>query len=165
MKFFFRFIRNKHSGLKKIYRSYYWGVLFGSFGSKSRVLGPITVLNPEKIFVGENCSINPYCFLNAKSQIVIGDHVHVSPQAMIHTGGLIYTENMQSRNHFSKPVIIENGVWIGSGAIITPGVRIGSDSVIGAGAVVTKDIPPRCVAVGVPARVIKSHADSEVLYD
>ena len=54
-----------------------------------------------------------------------------------------------------KPVVIGDDVWLGRRAIILPGVCIGNGSIIGAGAVVTKDIPPFSVAVGVPAKVIK----------
>lgn len=57
---------------------------------------------------------------------------------------------------YSKgPVIIEDNVWIGDKAIILPNVTIGKGSIIGAGAVVTKDIPPYCIAVGNPAKVIR----------
>jgi maltose O-acetyltransferase len=55
----------------------------------------------------------------------------------------------------SEPVIIEDHVWIGSKTVILPGVRIGSHAVIGAGSIVTKDVPPRCVAAGNPARVLR----------
>jgi maltose O-acetyltransferase len=55
----------------------------------------------------------------------------------------------------SEPVIIEDHVWIGSKTVILPGVRIGSRAVIGAGSIVTKNIPPRCVAAGNPARVLR----------
>lgn len=55
----------------------------------------------------------------------------------------------------TAPVSIHNGAHIGIGAIIMPGVTIGEGAVIGAGAVVTKDIPPYCIATGVPARVVK----------
>ena len=54
------------------------------------------------------------------------------------------------------PIVIEDGAHIGIGSIIMPGVTIGKGAVIGAGSVVTKDIPPYCVAVGVPAKVIRS---------
>lgn len=55
-----------------------------------------------------------------------------------------------------SPIVIEDGAHIGIGSIIMPGVTIGKGAVIGAGSVVTKDIPPYCIAVGVPAKVIKS---------
>ncbi|MDX2046776.1 MAG: DapH/DapD/GlmU-related protein [Chitinophagaceae bacterium] len=55
----------------------------------------------------------------------------------------------------TKPVIIGDHVWIGTGAIILKGVHIGNGSVITAGAVVTKDVPPGCLAGGVPAKVLQ----------
>lgn len=53
------------------------------------------------------------------------------------------------------PILIERGVWIGANATIQPGIRLGQDSVIGAGGVVTRDVPPRAVVAGVPARGIR----------
>lgn len=55
----------------------------------------------------------------------------------------------------SKPIKIGNHVWIGLRAIILKGVTIGNDSIIGAGAVVTKDVPPNCLVVGTPAKIIR----------
>ena len=56
-----------------------------------------------------------------------------------------------------RPVVIQDNVWIGARAIILPGVTIGTGAVIGAGAVVTKDVPARGIAVGNPARVIRTY--------
>jgi acetyltransferase-like isoleucine patch superfamily enzyme len=50
---------------------------------------------------------------------------------------------------------LERGVWVGDSAIICKGVRIGENSIIGAGSVVRKDVPPNCVVIGNPARVVK----------
>ncbi|MEN6551326.1 MAG: DapH/DapD/GlmU-related protein [Methanobacterium sp.] len=55
-----------------------------------------------------------------------------------------------------KPVIVEDHVWIGARVIVLPGVTIGKGSIVGAGAVVSKNVPPYSVAVGNPARVVKS---------
>lgn len=54
-----------------------------------------------------------------------------------------------------RPVILEDNVWLGDRVLVLPGVRIGEGAVVGAGSVVVKDIPPGCVAVGNPARVVK----------
>ena len=54
------------------------------------------------------------------------------------------------------PIVIKDGAHIGIGSIIMPGVTVGEGAVIGAGAVVTKDIPDYCLAVGVPAKVVKT---------
>lgn len=87
----------------------------------------------------------------------LGRDCIVSPTAMI------LTHDASTYLHTGKyrvaPVTIGDRVFIGYGAVILPGVRVGDDSIVGAGAVVTKDIPPRTVAVGVPARVICSVDD------
>ena len=57
---------------------------------------------------------------------------------------------------YARPVTIGDNVWICAGALILPGVTIGEGSVIGAGSVVTRSVPPRCLAVGNPCRVIRS---------
>ena len=54
-----------------------------------------------------------------------------------------------------KPIIIEDDVWIGANSIILGGVKIGNGAIIGAGAVVTKDVPPRAIVAGNPAKLIK----------
>ena len=56
----------------------------------------------------------------------------------------------------TKPIVVGDNVYIGNNVILLPGVTIGNNVIIGAGAVVSKDIPDNSVAVGVPARVIKS---------
>lgn len=67
---------------------------------------------------------------------------------------------------FALPVVIEDDVWIGSGAIIVPGVSIGKGSVIGAGSVVTKDVSANVIAVGNPCKVLReiTERDREYYY-
>ena len=55
----------------------------------------------------------------------------------------------------SKPIIIEDNVWIGLSSIVLKGVHIGEGSIVAAGAVVTRDVPPHCLVAGIPARIIK----------
>ena len=54
---------------------------------------------------------------------------------------------------YGRPITVGDNVWLGGGVIVCPGVTIGADTVVGAGAVVTRDLPARVVAVGNPARV------------
>ncbi len=135
------------------FRNVFWKMLFAEFGSRSNIFGCITVYRPENITFGSRSSINEGCLLNAREKITIGDDVHISPYCILNTGGLEYHKKGIERVHTATPIIIENGVWIGSGVCVNPGVTIGENSVIGAGAVVTKDIPKNTIALGVPARV------------
>ncbi len=136
-------------------RTAYWRIFLGRLGTSSLILGRLEVIRPELLSIGDHSMINVHVLLNARAPITIGNYVHVSPGVIINTGGLDYTAPFNARHHTKAPVVIEDGVWIGSGAIVNPGVRIGCGAVVGAGAVVTKDVPPNTVVVGVPARVIK----------
>jgi galactoside O-acetyltransferase len=134
-------------------RRKYWNIILNTPGDL-RVNGPIFVIKPENVSIGRGSTLNYGVILNAGGKITIGNDVHISAYVIINTKGLAF--GMDNREHYKKDVVIEDGVWIATGAIINPGVRIGHHAVIGAGAVVTKDVPPKVVVVGVPAKVIKS---------
>lgn len=90
--------------------------------------------------------------------IAVGDHVVLNQDVTVGHDATIGTFcNIDPGVHLSGNVTIEEGADLGTGAVVIPGKRIGAWSVIGAGAVVTADIPARVTAVGVPARVIKTH--------
>jgi acetyltransferase-like isoleucine patch superfamily enzyme len=115
-----------------------------------------------KIIIGNDVSLNYDCHIGSINRITIGNNVLMASKIFItdHFHGDINSNFLKTppakRIIFSKgPVIIEDNVWIGEGAAIMPNVKIGRNSIIGANAVVTNDIPPNCVAGGVPARVIR----------
>lgn len=107
--------------------------------------------------IGDNSGVGINCEINGC--VTIGNDVMMGPEVVIYTSGHSHkrTDIPMRLQGFSnaKPVEIGDDVWLGRRAIILPGVCIGNGSIIGAGAVVTKDIPPFSVAVGVPAKVIK----------
>jgi acetyltransferase-like isoleucine patch superfamily enzyme len=107
-----------------------------------------------RIEIGNHTFINYGSSIAARASVQIGSYCHLGHYTFIMDNDqhdvIRHTELPQS-----DPVIIEDHVWIGSKAVILPGVRIGSRAVIGAGSIVTKDIPPRCVAAGNPARVLR----------
>ena len=90
--------------------------------------------------------------------ITIGNNVHITAgvRFVTHDGGTLLFRDKVPDLEITKPIVVGDNVYIGNCVIILPGVTIGNNVVIGAGAVVTKDIPDNSVAVGVPARVIKS---------
>lgn len=89
--------------------------------------------------------------------IEIGDNVTIAPHAQI----LAHDASMHHATGYTyiAPVTIGNNVFIGAGSIVLPGVTIGDNVVIGAGSVVSRDIPSDSVAVGAPARRIKSYQE------
>ena len=108
----------------------------------------------DNIRIGSNTRIGPNCTLGAKGSIVIGDNVVVSKYVSIETAGLDYKKGPPYSSHKSSQIIIEDGVWIGSNVIVLGGVTIGENSIIGAGCVITKNIPPKSLIVGMPNRVL-----------
>ena len=119
----------------------------------------------KNIFIGNRVIINMNCTFVDNNRIDIGDEVLIASNVQIYTA--THSTHVQERmvqdwrpgreicRTYALPVRIEDGAWIGGGAILLPGVCIGKNAVIGAGSVVTRSIPANCVAVGNPCRVIK----------
>lgn len=119
------------------------------------------IFSPE-IKIGKNCNINEFCHITACNKIVIGDNVLTGRYVYIsdNSHGKIEKGEFDipplNRALYSKgPVIIGNNVWIGEHVCIFAGVTIGDNAVIAANAVVTKDVPPKTIVGGVPARIIR----------
>jgi acetyltransferase-like isoleucine patch superfamily enzyme len=113
-----------------------------------------------EIVIGDDTRIHGTC-LHACERIEIGKKCLIAANTQIFdcSGHDLSFENVENRLNTkgkTKPVIIEDCVWIGAGCLILPGVRIGRGSVIAAGSIVTKDVPPMCLAGGNPAQVIKT---------
>jgi acetyltransferase-like isoleucine patch superfamily enzyme len=117
------------------------------------------------IRIGCDSLIGEYSVIRGQGGVTIGDRVYTSPMVQIiavnhvfENAGRSFTE----QGITAKGIVIEDDVWIGSGAIITDGVRIGHGAVIGAGAVVTKDVDAHTVVGGVPAHFIRKVGDGRI---
>lgn len=105
-----------------------------------------------------NCLINNKVSIICSKSIKIGDMTDIAPGVLIRdSDGHILLPRTETS--MTSPIIIGNNVWIGSNAIILKGVHIGDGAVIAAGSVVNKDIPPHCLAAGVPAKVIRENIE------
>lgn len=126
-------------------------------------LGDDTVLKPPLyVDYGSNLRIGARSFANYGLvsldvlPITIGDDVQLGPNVQLLTPTHpLDPDTRQARWEAGKPIVINNNVWIGGGAIVLAGVTIGENAVVGAGAVVTKDLPPNVVVVGNPGRVVR----------
>ncbi|MBF0386283.1 MAG: acyltransferase [Candidatus Omnitrophica bacterium] len=143
------------------------------------------IRHPENITIGKHFALADFCQLICQdpergSRLVIGDHVSINSNVLIIADGggrITIGDNVligpltvlraanhciasadqliREQGHEPGVITIENDVWLGAGVTVVPGVTIGRSAVIGAGSVVTRDVPPYAIAVGVPARVIK----------
>lgn len=161
-QFLFIYFARKTPECFRDLRNYLVKKFIKSAGSNINI-GRLTTIH-KNTEIGNNSGIGRGCVIN--NGVTIGDNVMMGPDV------LIYTQNHEtgrtdipmSQQGFAgiKPVVIEDGAWIGARVCILPGVTIGEGSVIGACAVVSKDVPPYSVAVGNPARVVKNRKDTEV---
>lgn len=123
------------------------------------LFGRVHVVNPGNIHIGDGCTINHDCYLNAHNPIRIGNDVTLSAKVSLISTGIDVTNWLEGTKCHVQNNGIEIGdhIWIGAGAMILSNVHIrGPYVVVAAGAVVTKDInEPYCVVGGCPAKIIK----------
>lgn len=136
-----------------------------TIGARSTVAPGACIQGP--VTIGEDCTVQIYSVLvgvRDGGPITIGNQVHIAPHVMMFAASHKFADTdipICKQGVEAAPITIEDDVWVAGNVVITAGVRIGHGSVIGAGAVVTKDIPPWSVAVGVPARVIRTRKEQE----
>ena len=109
-----------------------------------------------RVEIGDRAAINGFCRFFGHGGITIGEDTQIGPGCLITTTDHDYRDQLRAS---FKAVTIGKRVWMGANVTVLPGVSIGDEAVIGAGSVVTKSIPARSIAVGVPARVIKTIDD------
>jgi acetyltransferase-like isoleucine patch superfamily enzyme len=159
---------------------------FASFGSRSVVQLPVRLNGEgqiavgDDVFVGAGCwlqvlgepgpgarieigdgtSIVGDCVISASDSIVLGDRVLIARNAYLadHMHGFEDTRLAVMDQPIERvgPIEIGDGAWLGENVVVGPGVRIGAGAVIGANSVVLADVPDHSVAVGAPARVVRS---------
>lgn len=152
---------------------------FGDFDSRNKIVQKLfgkasdsTIINKPfycdygvNIEVGENFYANFDCLFLDVNKIVIGNNVMFAPRVSIYTAGHPIDKDVRATYlEFGKQVTIGNDVWVGGNVVINPGVNIGSNVVIGSGSVVTKDIPSNVIAVGNPAKVLRTITNEDKVY-
>ena len=111
------------------------------------------------ITIGRDTYIGPYVCMAGPGLIRIGKDCMIASHSSIYANNHIFADPerpFRVQGVSTEGIVIEDDCWLGTGVRVLDGVTIGKGSIIGAGSVVTKDIPPYSVAVGIPARVIKT---------
>ncbi len=120
-------------------------------GKGLKVFGRVRIDMPQKVHIGENCTLNEGVLIIGRDEVRIGNGVTLSAYTVVTSAGI---EKAGPRRHSQAPVTIGDNAWLAANVTILPGVTIGRGAMIAAGAVVTKDIPADVMAAGVPAQVI-----------
>lgn len=138
--------------------------LVGEVGDDVEVRPPLYVDYGENIFIGSGTFINYNLMALDVAAITIGKDCQIGPNIQLLTPTHpIDPKPRRAKLEAAEPITLGENVWLGGGVIVCPGVTIGDNSVVGAGAVVVKDIPPNSVAVGNPARVIRTIGEDDAI--
>ena len=137
-----------HAGAKLIVAGYF-KVFFGA---------SIEIFSGGELTLGSGY-VNSGVVIACANRITIGDGAAIARGVYIYDSDHHKLLQNGEQTNLAAPVIIGDHVWIGTGALILKGVTIGEGAVIAAGAVVTRDVPARCLAAGNPARVIKESVE------
>ena len=112
-----------------------------------------TVQDDARVTIGDDCSFGP--------NVTIVTPLH--PMLPEERRGMKCSDGETRFLCYAKPVTIGSDCWFGANVVVCPGVTIGEGCVIGAGSVVTRDIPARSFAAGVPARVIRPITEKDAI--
>ena len=131
--------------------------LLGRFGEGSEIRPPFQCDYGYHTFVGARTFVNFGLISLDVAPVTIGDDVQIGPNVQLLTPWHpVAAGPRRDKWEAASPITIGHNVWLGGGVIVLPGVTIGDNTVVGAGSVVTRDLPPDVVAVGNPARVVRT---------
>ena len=163
------FYRRLKRGLRTWYDTYVESLdrsKFGYIADSANLIPPLKIDRPENVYMYENTKVENSTISAFLSKFIMKKGSAAAEGLSVHTGnhmqlvGRFYRtitneEKLNSGKVFDKDVVVEEDVWIGCNVTLLSGAHLGRSSVIAAGAVVTSDIPPYCIAGGVPAKPIK----------
>lgn len=146
---------------------------FGYIGKNVRITPPYT-MHQKNIFIHDNVGIGPKSFISTpNAKVIFKGNTAIAEGLTIHSGnharivGMFVTDITEENKPtgYDYDVIIEEDVWIGSNVTILAGVTIGRGATIAAQAVCNRNIPPYCIAGGIPAKVIKMYWSVEQILE
>ncbi len=119
----------------------------------------VSFRNAERITLGAGTHIGEHSVIwagDSTGRITFGEKCLLAPNVTVTASNYGITQGIpvMDQPKVERDIVIGRDVWLGANVVVTAGVTIGDGAVVGAGAIVTKDLPPNCIAAGVPARVI-----------
>jgi maltose O-acetyltransferase len=130
-------------------------------GPGTAVTGYVYIVGPprcaKRLHVGPGCIFGPDVTLCLDAPITLGKNVSIGPRAVLYTAThpLGVASRRMQLDVLARPIVVEDGAWVGLGAMILPGVRVGRGAVIAAGAVVNEDVPANVLVAGNPSSVVR----------
>ena len=124
--------------------------------------------NRGHVAIGRHSWIGPFCLVYGNGDVSIGSNVLIAAHSSINTVSHHFDRcdiPINDQGIYCDPVTIEDDAWIGMNAVILQGVRIGKGAIVGAGAVVTRDVPPWSIVMGVPARIVSQRSNAPLQED
>lgn len=135
-----------------------------SVGANSNITDAVTISSPANVSLGDRVSIHEYCVLAGSGEIKIGSRVAIANSCILVSESHVYFDPIRpikDQGLIAQPITIGDDVWLGARVTVLGNVTIGDGAVIGAGSVVTRNIPPNSIAVGVPCRVIRQRGERQ----
>lgn len=128
------------------------------------VIGELTIIGrgvtvENKVTIGRRCKIETEAYITALSSI--GEGCFVTPEVTFTNDNFL--GRTKERFKYHKGVTLERGARVGANATFLPGVTVGADALVAAGALVTRDVPPRMIVIGSPARPLRPVPDEQLL--
>ncbi len=111
--------------------------------------------------IGDECFVGDECLLDLAEAVRLESRVTLAERVLVLTHANVGYRDHPLQAHFpamAAPVVVEAGSFLGASVTVLPGVRVGAQSFVAAGSVVTKDVPPRTLVAGVPARPVRAIA-------
>lgn len=145
------------------------GIAEADVGAGARVSPTVSVRNGGRVRIGAGAHVGQWSSLWAgddSGTITIGDHALLAPNVYVTASNYDFVGRpgpVMDAPRRGRDVVIGRDSWLGVGVVVLPGVTIGDGAIVAAGAVVTRDLPPGCLAAGVPAVVVREdvHRASE----
>jgi acetyltransferase-like isoleucine patch superfamily enzyme len=122
-------------------------------GKDVKIYHPVVFYGPAALDIRDNTAVASFVHIWCGGRVIIGANCMIGSHVAISSLTHDYRQPRMSETMVARPVVIEDGVWIGAHAVILPGVTLGTGAVIGAGSVVTRDVPANAIVYGVPATI------------